>query len=220
MPEPSNSSSNEEKPTLDDQIKMLQKEAIASHQKSVGQGDALVKLLQDAVNQMKSSQGRIRDMSTVFFVFGLIVMGVGVYMALFERQGKEAWGAILGAAGGLASAVTMFYTGPLTKISNAVTNLIKLETAFLGYIRVVGEIDSAFQWQYLERLAGRTVIDISMVSQATTSSMKDIMSHTIQLIDQHVADETPSVMDLKMKVKEMGDRIDELKKAVEKQKNP
>ena len=88
----------------------------------------------------------------------------------------------------------------------------------MGYIRVVGELDSAFQWQYLERLAGRTAIDISLISQSTTTSMKDIMSHTVQLIDQHVADETPSVMDLKQRMKEMGEQLAEIKKELEKSK--
>lgn len=138
-------------------------------------------------------------------------MGLGVYMALFG--GKEASGAFLGAGGGLASLVTIFYTGPLTRIAASITNLIKLETAFLGYIRVVGEVDSAFQWQYMERIesANQDGTDIALMAANTAAQITSMMESTMRLIDQYVADETPSVADLRLRVEALNKSVEALK---------
>ena len=212
---PPKTNENQTEPDLDQLIKGLQAKAISAHQDSVGRGNQLVKLLLDAVTQLKGTHSRIQNMSAAFFILGIVIMGLGVFMALFGSAGKEVWGTILGAGGGLGAAVTMFYTGPLTKISNSVTNLIKLETAFLGYIRVVGEVDSAFQWQYLERLSGSQNVNIATIADATTRQMKEMMTHTMSLIDQYVAEETPSMTDLKRKLDEASAEIAALKAKVE-----
>ena len=88
-------------------------------------------------------------MSTIFFVFGLLIIATGICVALFGDVGGEVWGSMFG-LGGITSAVSLFYTGPLNRIAQSVRDLVQLETAFLGYIRVIGEIDSAFQWNYLK----------------------------------------------------------------------
>ena len=196
-------------------VNELQARAIYAHQESVGRGDQLVKLLEDAINQMKMSNNRIIWLSTIFFVFGLFVLGLGVYMTFFDDSGKEAWGAIFGVSGGLAAAASIFYSGPITKISNSITNLIKLETAFLGYIRVVGEVDSAFQWQYIEKLGNPDkTTELETISTSTTNRMKDIMSETMKLIDEHVADETPSIKDLRKQLDEMKNQLEVIESKV------
>ena len=198
-------------PSIDERIREFKLAGLETHRESIGAGNELVKLLEDAVNQMKSSHARIQNMSTAFFIFGLLVMGLGVYMALFG--GKEASGAFLGVGGGLASLVTIFYTGPLTRIAASITNLIKLETAFLGYIRVVGEVDSAFQWQYMERIdsAGQENAGIALMAANTAAQISAMMESTMKLIDQYVADETPSVADLRLKVEALTKSVEELK---------
>ena len=195
-------------------LRVLRINALSAHQIAVGRGDELVQLLKRAVYNMEVSHSRIQWLSIIFFAFGLGVMLVGVYFALFGEAGKEVWSTILGVSGGLGSLVSLFYTTPLDKISRSVSTLIKLETAFLGYIRVVGEVDSAFQWQYIETM-DRSGGHVSDVLQETTEHMKTMMSHTMDLIDRYCTEDSESLQQLRQTLESMKTEFDDRLKQLE-----
>jgi hypothetical protein len=196
----------------DEAIRRLRVNALASHQSSMGTGDQLVQMLQRTVAQIERSHNRIQTMSTILFVAGLIVLGAGVYETVAGRQ--DVWAALLGVTGGIAALATVFWTAPLDKVTASVTDLVKLETAFLGYIRVIGEIDSFFQMQYLDIIGGerdgQTKETLAHAILDTTSQMKDMMTHVITLIDDHVTGDGDAVVQLRRQAEETERRLKSL----------
>src|SRR5687768_14516095 len=151
----------------------LRMNALLAHQNSVGRGDDLVEILKDTINQMKSTHRRVQNMSTILFCAGLVMLAFGI---IFIFRGQAAWGTLISGTGGIASLAATFWTAPLDKMSRSVRDLVQLEAAFLGYIRVIGELDSAFQMQYLDMLAGnKQNLTLEAVMSNTVSQMKQMM---------------------------------------------
>jgi hypothetical protein len=191
----------------DQLLERLRMNALMAHQHSVGRGDTLVDILRDTIQQMEKANNRTQNMSIALFVSGLVLIAAAVYFALFAGQGMSAWAALMGGAGGLTALVATFYTAPLQKISASIKTLVKLETAFLGYIRVIGELDSAFQMQYLDILAGSRKLTLDQVINDTTSQMKEIMQLTMELIDKYVGDDAEALSALQKQTEEMEKRL-------------
>jgi hypothetical protein len=166
-------------------LRNLRINALAAHQVSMGQGDALVSILRRTVSQMEKTHGRVQLLSTVLFAAGLALIAAAGYQIVF-RGVRDLWTALLGASGGAATFVATFWTAPVDKMSDSICDLVKLETAFLGYIRVIGEIDSAFQMQYLDTLAGIEKVELDRVIDLTTRQMQSATKNTLELIDRHV----------------------------------
>ena len=166
-------------------LENLRINALSAHQQSVGRGDQLILILRQTIQQVERTHNRVQNMSTILFGAGLVMIAAGIYGIVFGEQGQGIWAALLGGTGGVAALVATFYSAPIEKISASITNLVKLETAFLGYIRVVGELDSAFQLRYLDILSGEDE-SFELVVNQTTENMKGIMQETIKLIDQYV----------------------------------
>ena len=212
-----NSEQSESPPemSLEDIKLRLRANALQAHQVAVGRGDKLVQLLERAVHKMEQTQNRLLILNTVFFAFGLIALGAGIYMALLGGAGKQAWGVLLGGVGGLASAVSIFYTAPLDKIAQSIKDLIQLETAFLGYIRMIGEVDSAFQWQYIELMDTRQVGALSDVTRDTVQAVQEMMSHTMELVDRYTGGEAGALDELRGQLKAIRQELEARIKALE-----
>jgi hypothetical protein len=181
----------------EDLLNNLRANALLAHQRSVGRGDELVEMLRRTVGQVEKSHNRIQTMSTILFGTGLALLAVAVYQIAFGGRGADLWTALLGGTGGVVTLAATFWTAPLDKISDSISDLVKLETAFLGYIRVIGELDSAFQMQYLDILSGSRKLSLDQVVNDTTNQVKDMMSTTMGLIDQYVVSENHAIAELK-----------------------
>jgi hypothetical protein len=153
-------------------------------------------------------------MSTILFSAGLLLLVVGVYQVVLGGQGEEVWGVLLGGVGGATSLAATFWTEPLKKITDSISDLVKLEAAFLGYIRVIGELDSAFQMQYLDILSGKKdSVPLDRVMADTTGQVQNIMTHTIELIDKHVAGSGSALKEMDKQIKELAKELEKLKAA-------
>ena len=195
----------------DDPLFKLRTAALEAHQRSVGRGDELVEILKRTIEQMEKSHNRVQNLSTVLFAAGLVMLAVGIYLVV---AGRSDWGgAILGGAGGLTALAATFWTAPLEKVSDSICDLVKLEAAFLGYIRVIGELDSAFQMQYLDILAGKSNLTLDRVINETTSQMKTIMEHTLSSIDKYVVGQGRALSELSKAVAESDRRLKALEGA-------
>ena len=191
-------------------LERLRMNALMAHQHAVGRGDALVEILRRTIAQMEKTHNRIQNMSTALFVAGMVMIAAGIYGAVFGGQGQGVWAALLGGVGGVTAVVATFYTTPVEKISDSITDLVKLETAFLGYIRVIGELDSAFQMQYLDILAGSRQLSLDSVINDTTGQMKEIMEHTMMLIDKYLGGDNKAMEALKEQAGAMDKRLQAL----------
>lgn len=191
-------------------LERLRMNALMAHQHAVGRGDALVEILRRTIAQVEKTHNRIQNMSTALFVAGLVMIAAGIFGVVFGGQGGEVWAALLGGAGGVTAVVATFYTAPVEKISDSITDLVKLETAFLGYIRVIGELDSAFQMQYLDILTGSRELTLDNVVNDTTGQMKEIMEHTLMLIDKYLGGDNKAMEALKEQAEGMDKRLQAL----------
>jgi hypothetical protein len=68
-------------------------------------------------------------------------------------------------------------------------------------MRVIGELDSAFQMQYLDLLNGSDRFSMDQVTKETTEQMKTIMSHTMGLIDQYVVGQGHALSEVQKRLK-------------------
>ena len=199
----------------DELLSNLRMNALLSHQISMGRGDELVQLLKRAITQMEKTHGRIQNMSTILFVAGLVLLATGVAMIAFGGSGQEVWAVLMGTTGGVTALAATFWTAPLDKMAESINDLVKLEVAFLGYIRVVGEIDSAFQMQYLDNLANENATPIDNVLNDTTAQMQKIMEHTLQLIDKHVVGQGKALSELQESVADMTEQFEKYQPTLE-----
>jgi hypothetical protein len=190
----------------DELLQNLRMNALLAHQHSVGRGDELVQILKRTIGQMEKTHSRVQNMSTILFGAGLIIMAVAVGLIAFGGSGQEIWATLLGGTGGVATLVATFWTTPSEKLSDSISDLVKLEAAFLGYIRVIGEVDSAFQMQYLDILAGKGDSLANVINQAT-KQMRDIMELTLELIDKYVVGQGQTLSELQKQLEEMEKRL-------------
>ena len=189
-------------------LEHLRLNALAVHQRSMGRGDELVQILQRTIAQVERTHNRIQTMNTVLFVTGIGVLIAGVTMVLTGRE--DVWPPLLGAVGGISALAAVFWTAPLDKVSASVNDLVKLETAFLGYIRVIGEIDSGFQMQYLDIVQGNgNTGTLSQAIRDTTAQMSGVMKTTVELIDERIS--SPS-KELRGELDSLRTKIEELEK--------
>jgi hypothetical protein len=189
-------------------LEHLRLNALAVHQRSMGRGDELVQILQRTIAQVERTHNRIQTMNTVLFVTGIGVLIAGVTMVLTGRE--DVWPPLLGAVGGISALAAVFWTAPLDKVSASVNDLVKLETAFLGYIRVIGEIDSGFQMQYLDIVQGNgNTGTLSQAIRDTTAQMSGVMKTTVELIDERIS--SPS-KELRADLASLRAKVQELEK--------
>jgi hypothetical protein len=201
---------------LPELLQKLKINALAAHQNSVGRGDNLMDILEDTTNQLKSTTSRIQTMNMVLFIAGLVLLAAAVCQVIFGKEGQEVWSALLGGVGGVSTLAATFWTGPLKSISESVKDMIKLETAFLGYIRIIGEADSAFQMQYLDTLGGKPGA-MDRITLDTTNQVKNAMEHTLKMIDEHLTIKDNTKNDIKSKVADFETRLKKLETTLPKQ---
>ncbi len=170
---------------------VLRNNAIIAHQNSVGQGNKLIQLLERALKHMETTHKWLQDMNVILFFVGIVVIVAGILL-VYKGNGNSSNGSnvipglIFGVGGSGISLATIFINAPMKRISSGIADLIQLETAFLGFIRAIGEIDSAFQWRYIETLYGESKGRLDVNIEDTKTFMVDMVTKTMALIDQYV----------------------------------
>jgi|GEM_PF-1086121 len=144
--------------------------------------DTYTKLLGDADTQiMAQFNGLMAEaragfkmsmfMHGIIFGIGVVALGVSLYVAL--SQGFEMFERYVGigaAAGSLGTLLLLFYKDPLKNIRESVTNLVKVNVIFLGYVRQINQIDATFKQLFL----------------ASTGFSADQMNRTVEQIQASV----------------------------------
>jgi hypothetical protein len=193
--------------------------ALIDHQNSVAEGDILVSILKNTIAQVEKAHTRIKWMSTALFVTGIVVLLVGIFYLVFGKAGQEVWSAILSGVGGFTTLAATFWTAPLDRINQSIEDLVSLETAFLGYIRIIGEADVAFQRQYLDTLSenpptgsdGKPV-QIHTISNNTLGQVSTAMTKTMELISKYLGKDVKTISELNTLISDIQDRLKKLEK--------
>ena len=107
-------------------------------------------IFQDTIVQAKRGFSLNLLMSEIIFIVGIFLLCFSIYLILQPTSNN--FNLLFGASSGLTGIGTilmMFYHGPSERINRAVTNLVQIEIAFLGYIRQVTQIMAMFEREYL-----------------------------------------------------------------------
>jgi len=113
-------------------------------------------------------------MHIVIFLLGIGILVMTIYLnsgtpsdALAYLQG------FLGTTSGLAATyLGLFYRDPIDNIGNSVTRLVKVNVAFLGYMRQINQIDATFKQLFLD------------TSGFTLEEMKETVNQINKVVDQ------------------------------------
>lgn len=82
---------------------------------------------------------------TIFYYLGTTTGATGQVDPLSVPE------ALFGAAGGLAATyLGLFYKNPVDNIGNSVTRLVKVNVAFLGFMRQINQVDATFKQLFLD----------------------------------------------------------------------
>lgn len=123
-------------------------------------------------------------MHGIVFGVGIITLMVSLGVALWD--GFETYASYVGTVGAGGSVVlllAMFYRDPLRNISQSVTNLIKVNVVFLGYVRQVNQIDATFKQLFL----ATDGFGIDQMTQ-TVSEIEKTVEKTLAKVDLYLED--------------------------------
>ena len=102
------------------------------------------------IGQARAGFAMSMIMHGTIFAIGVVALGFSLYVAL--AQGFEIFERYVGigaAAGSLGTLLLLFYKDPLKNIRESVTNLVKVNVIFLGYVRQINQIDATFKQLFL-----------------------------------------------------------------------
>ena len=80
---------------------------------------------------------------------------------------------------------------------------------------MIGEVDSAFQWQYIELMDTRQVGALSDVTRDTVQAVQEMMSHTMELVDRYTGGEDRALDELRGQLKAIRQELEARIKALE-----
>ena len=135
-------------------LRTLQKqraEAVETYTTLLGSADEKI------MEQFESLMYRARVAFTMSMWMHGLVFGVGIVTLVVSlgvalRDGFETYASYVGTVGAVGSVgllLAMFYRDPLQNIGQSVTNLIKVNVVFLGYVRQINQIDATFKQLFL-----------------------------------------------------------------------
>ncbi len=158
--------------------------------------DVYTQLLDDAdkqiMTQFNTLMGKTMGAFTlsmwmhgVIFGLGVVVLLASLYVAFnsgFETF--ERWVGVGAAAGSLGTLLLLFYKDPLANIRDSVTNLVKVNVVFLGYVRQINQIDATFKQLFLGA-AGFGVEQMKL----TVEQIQDSVRQTMDEVEGYLGEE-------------------------------
>jgi HEAT repeat protein len=160
--------------------------------------DIYTQLLDDAdkqiMNQFNTLMGKTMGafslsmwMHGVIFGLGVLVLLASLYVAF--NSGFETFERYVGvgaAAGSLGTLLLLFYKDPLANIRDSVTNLVKVNVVFLGYVRQINQIDATFKQMFLAA-AGFGIDQMKL----TVAQIQDSVRTTLEEVEGYLGGERP-----------------------------
>jgi len=133
--------------------------------------------LADAINRAKSTQQWILYLNIAMFVFGVILIGVAVYVSYSEKN--SAYSILFGGVGFL-QIVASFFVGSFQRAQKAVSDLVQIEIAYLNYFEQVS------LWEiYASVIDENYCIDESKVEKAARQ-IQICSKETIRLLQKNI----------------------------------
>jgi hypothetical protein len=167
----------------EDRAKAIRQKVLAEYylEPSKRRSDQAAKILDNAVNEATDTMRIIQKLSIATFALGVVIVGVGIYLAIRPGSGSpEKFFGLFASIGGVAGIITLLIKGPLNDIQNSIANLVQLETAFTNFIWELNLNSTYIQSEYVqEGVIGNDVV------AATVERMETAMNGTINVIAQY-----------------------------------
>ena len=119
----------------------------------------------------------------------VFLVGVGILAITFYLASKDTTEfltvvrGLFGLTGGLAAIIlSLFYKNPINNINNSVTRLVKVDVAFLGYMRQINQIDATFKQLFLAP-TGSHLKDM----KETVSQIQVVVDQSLEKIQIYLA---------------------------------
>ncbi len=147
-------------------------------------GDADAKILGQLDSLMHQTQTAFRSsiaMQWIIFIVSTAVLGIGLYIALAPTpQVLDRNVGVGGAVAGFTTLLVLFYTGPLKNIRQSMTDLVRVNAVFMGYVRQIHQIDTVFKQLYLGPNGLGTVEmqeNAKQIRDSITQTMEDVNTY-------------------------------------------
>jgi HEAT repeat protein len=137
--------------------------------------DQIMTQFEGLIKQARLAFSMTMWMHGVIFGLGVIVLSISLYVAM--AQGFATFERFVGigtAAGSLTMLLALFYRGPLKNIGESVSNLLKVNVVFIGYMRQINQIDASFKQLFLSA-GGFGTVDMKQTVDQIQDSVKETM---------------------------------------------
>jgi HEAT repeat protein len=137
--------------------------------------DQIMTQFEGLIKQARLAFSMTMWMHGVIFGLGVIVLSISLYVSM--AQGFATFERFVGigtAAGSLTMLLALFYRGPLKNIGESVSNLLKVNVVFIGYMRQINQIDASFKQLFLSA-GGFGTVDMRQTVDQIQDSVKETM---------------------------------------------
>jgi HEAT repeat protein len=165
---------------------------IAQRNKAV---DAYAAILSDTDRRIMEQFNILMDEARVAFKTNLwlhrIIFGIGALLLIASLtvalinglSTLQGWIGVGGSAGSLATLLLLFYRNPVQNIDQSVSQLVKVDVIFLGYIRQINQIDATFKQLFLSTMSFGTD-----QMKMTVTEIRDSVNQTMQEIKENLGE--------------------------------
>jgi HEAT repeat protein len=137
------------------------------------------KVFKDTVERMKGNYETSLTMNQVVFWLGFGVIIIGV-VSVFIHPSENKFFGTAGIVAGLGTLVSLFFFGPLTRVQQALTELVQIEIAFMAFMHRLLQARSIFEKLYLAES-----IDLDSLTRFDELLQKG-MSGTVELLEENI----------------------------------
>jgi len=125
-------------------------------------------------------------MHRIIFGIGVLILAASLVMAAAQGlDSLQGWVGVGGAASGLGTLLLVFYASPLKNIDRSVSQLIKIDVIFLGYIRQLNQIDATFKQLFLATMSFGTD-----QMEKTVGEIRTTVDRTMNEIQKNVSQQS------------------------------
>jgi len=137
--------------------------------------DQIMAQFEGLIKQARLAFSMTMWMHGMIFGLGVIVLSISLYVSMAQSfETFERFVGIGTAAGSLSLLLALFYRDPLKNIQQSVSNLLKVNVVFTGYMRQINQIDASFKQLFLSA-GGFGTVDMKQTVDQIQDSVKETM---------------------------------------------
>lgn len=145
--------------------------------------DQIMAQFEGLVKQARAAFSMTMWMHATIFGLGVVVLCISLYVAMAQGSATfERFVGIGAATGSLSMLLTLFYRDPLKNIRDSVSNLLKVNVVFIGYMRQINQIDASFKQLFLSAGGFGTAemqLTVEQIQDAVKETMEGVRAYLV-----------------------------------------